>query len=85
MRKEASRNKKIIKRQEKYYLRRAQEKIFEMQVTSEAHKIHNQKCMANKLEGHKRLKDQAFLEESKIAVKRDKENKQLEQLEAQVV
>ena len=43
LRKEASVNRKKIKRNEKQYLRRAQEKIYEMQVINEAYKIRNQK------------------------------------------
>lgn len=85
MRKEASRNRKLIKKHEKHYLRRAQEKIFEMQVSSEAFKIRNQKYMASKLENYKREKDQAFLDESRLAMKRNSENKKLEHLEVEAV
>ena len=51
---EANKNKKVIQKQGKLYLRKAQEKRFELQVMSEASRIRLEQSQFSKLECQKR-------------------------------
>lgn len=52
---------------------------------NEAYKIKNEQQWLNKLESQKKLRDDAFLVESKQVLKKEKEAKKLEILEAEVL
>lgn len=77
--------KKMQNKQEKQYLRRAQEKRFEQQVMSEASKIKHEQYLVNRLESQRKMKDEQILKEGKKIFKREKEAKKLEILEAEVL
>ena len=81
----ASKHKKMIVKQEKLYLRRAQEKRFEQQVLTEASKIRQEQYLVSKLESQKRQKEEALWNESQLVAKKDREAKKLELLEAEVM
>jgi hypothetical protein len=66
-------------------LRRAQERRFELQVMSEASKIRHEQFLVGKLEGQKRQREEALLKESKQVMKKEREAKKLELLEAEVM
>lgn len=85
LRKEASRHRKMIEKQEKKYLRRAQEKRFELQVMNEASKIRHEQYLISKYEAQKRQKEEALFKESKQILKNQREAKKLELLEAEVM
>lgn len=75
----------MIEKQEKLYLRKAQEKRFELQVMNEASRIRQEQFLVSKMESQKRQKEEALWHESRLVVKRDREAKKLELLEAEVM
>ena len=82
---EANQHRKKIEKNERKYLRRAQEKRFELQVMNEASKIRHEQFLVNQVEGQKRQREDALLKESRQIVKKEKEAKKLELLEAEVM
>jgi hypothetical protein len=85
IRQETKRNTKMIEKQEKQYLRKAQEKRFELQVMNEASRIRQEQFLVSKMESQKRQKEEALWNESRLVVKRDREARKLELLEAEVM
>ena len=77
--------KKQIEKQEKNYLKKAQEKRFEHQVLCEASKIRFEQYLNNKAEQQKRIKDQGLKKEEKIILKKEKETRKLELLQTEVL
>ena len=67
------------------YLRRAQEKRFELQVMQEASKIKQAQYLMNKAETQRKTKEVMLYKEEKIIVKKDKEARKLEHLEQEVL
>ena len=70
---------------ERQYLKKAQEKRFEQQVMNEASKIKQEQYLINKLETQKRIKDEMLQKEEKQILKKEKQVKKLELLEAEVL
>ena len=85
IRDETERNKRVISKQEKLYLRRAQEKRFELQVVTEANRIRQEQTLVSKMESQRKQKEQQLQEESKILRRKERETKRLELLEAEVL
>lgn len=77
--------KKKIGKNSRQYIFKAQEKIFELKVIKQASKIKNEQHIMNRLENQKRLKEEELNKQGKLIVKRDKEAKKLEILEAEVL
>ena len=77
--------KKKITKNERVYLKRAQEKRFEQQVMMEASKIKQEQNLVNKLEMQRVQKSDQIGKESKVILKKDKEVRKLEILESEVL
>ena len=67
------------------YLRRAQERRFELQVMQEASKIKQAQYMMNKAENQRKTKETDLYKEEKVILKREKEARKLEHLEQEVL
>ena len=52
---------------------------------NEASKIKHEQYLVNKLESQRKLRDDAFMSESKMVLKKEREAKKLEILEAEVL
>ena len=76
---------KKINKNERLYLKRAQEKRFEQQVMQEASKIKQEQTLVNKLEIHRLQKSDQIGKEGRIILKKEKEVKKLEILESEVL
>ena len=75
----------MINKHDKQYLRKAQERRFELQVMQEASKIKKEQNLVNRLEEQRQLKNGIIAKEGKIAQKKEKEARKLEVLEAEVL
>ena len=78
-------HKKKITKNERVYLKRAQEKRFEQQVMMEASKIKQEQSLVNKLESQRMQKTDLIGKEGRVILKKDKEVRKLEILEAEVL
>ena len=76
---------KKIKKNERLYLRKAQEKRFEQQVLQEAGKIRFEQTLINKIQGQYNDRDTDLKKENKLIRKKEKEARKLETLEAEIL
>lgn len=77
--------KKKISKNERNYLKKAQEKRFEQQVMAEASKIKQEQTLVNRLEHQRMQKNEVIGREGKIILKKEREVKKLEILESEVL
>lgn len=70
---------------ERVQLSKARERRIEQQILMEASKIKNEQFLVNRLENQKRTKDDQIRKESKIIMKKEKQSRKLEILEAEVL
>lgn len=80
--------KKLFKQKvklERVQLSKARERRIEQQILMEASKIKNEQFLVNRLDNQRRTKDDQIRKESKIIIKKEKQSRKLEILEAEVL
>ena len=76
---------KKIRKNERLYLRKAQEKRFEQQVLQEAGKIRYEQNLISKIHGNTNDRTIDLRKENKMIRKKEKEARKLETLEAEIL